>query len=155
MCLWNEPPQVSEMVVSSEFEWKYHVFLSMKTGILLLNSYLGLNVKIFSGGPCIRVSETSLSKCLGGSPLMNLSGTKKFFLNIKTREWNLKILLLNYLNDLALCSVETYFLKVGGYVFCKLNTTGVWEGRFCWICLKIPQFLKHKNGRVTPKDFIV
>ena len=90
----------------------------MKTGewnikILLLNSYLGLNIKIFSGGPCIRVSETSQNNCLGGSSLMNLSGTKKFFLNIKTREWNLKILLLNYLNDLASGSLETYFLEVG------------------------------------------
>ena len=69
----------------------------MKTGewnikILLLNSYLGLNIKIFSGGPCIRVSETSQNNCLGGSSLMNLSGTKKFFLNIKAKNFVVELL---------------------------------------------------------------
>ena len=40
--LWNKPLQVSERVAFAEFEWKYYIYLSVKTGdwslkILLFN----------------------------------------------------------------------------------------------------------------------
>ena len=79
-CLWKEFPEVFERVVFVEFDWKYHIFL-----------------------------------------------------NIKTEEWGLNILLFNYWNDLALDSVETYVLEVGVYESLKEATTGVWEGCFCWL----------------------
>ena len=105
---------------------------------LLKWSCLRLSVKIFFGSPCIRVSETSQIKCLRRLSLLNLSENKKFFSNTKMRKWNLKIFLLNYRNDLVLRSVETSFLKVGGYVSWKWNTRSIWKGRFCWISVKIP-----------------
>ena len=48
------------------------------------------------------------------------------FWSIKARERDLKIFLFNYCNDLVLSSVETYFVKVGAYVFLKWATTGDW-----------------------------
>ena len=39
-CLWNEPPKFSEKVGFTEFEWKYHIFLSVKTGEWDLNVLL-------------------------------------------------------------------------------------------------------------------
>ena len=77
------------------------------------------------------------------------------FLNIKTEKWDLKILLFHYWNDLSLGSVETYFFDVGAYVSPKGDTTGVWEGRFCWIWLEISNFFKYKNEGVGRKNFIV
>ena len=59
------------------------------------------------------------------------------FLNIKTGESNLKILLFNYWKDLALGSAETYSLEVGAYVSLKRVTASFWEIRFCWILVKI------------------
>ena len=76
------------------------------------------------------------------------------FLNGKTDEWDLKILLFNHWNDLALGSVETYFLEFGAYVSVKRATGCVWEGGFCWIWLEISHFFKYKNGGVGPKNFI-
>ena len=58
-------------------------------------------------------------------------------LNIKTKEWDLKILLFNYWIDLVLGSVETNFLNVSAYVSQKGATAGVWEGRFFLIWLEI------------------
>ena len=75
------------------------------------------------------------------------------FLNIKTEEWGLNILLFNYWNDLALDSVETYVLEVGVYESLKEATTGVWEGCFCWLWPEISRFSKYKN-RGGPKSFI-
>ena len=77
------------------------------------------------------------------------------FLNINTEEWHLKNLQFNYWNDLALGSVETYFLGVGAYVSLKRATTGLWEGRFCCIWAKMQQFFKYKNGGVGPTNFII
>ena len=68
------------------------------------------------------------------------------FWNIKTGEWDLKMLLFNYWNDLVLGLVETCFLEVDAYVSLKLATTGVWEVRFGWIWLKISLFLNIKTG---------
>ena len=49
------------------------------------------------------------------------------------------------LMGLVLGSVKTYFLEVGAYVSLKRATTGLWEGRFCWIWLKYHYFLKIKT----------
>ena len=76
------------------------------------------------------------------------------FLNIKSGAWDLKILLFDFWNDIALGSAEIYFLEVGACVSLEQATTGLWEGRFCWIWLKISHFLKYKNGGVQPKNFI-
>ena len=48
------------------------------------------------------------------------------FWNLKTGEWDLKIFLFHYWNDLALGLVEPYFLKVGGYVSLKQATAVIW-----------------------------
>ena len=96
--LWNEPPQ---WVIFAEVEWKYHIFLNIKTGelnlkILLLNywhalSCLRVSRNIFSASRWIYISEKSHHRCLKGSFLLNLSEGITFFLNIKTGEWDLKI----------------------------------------------------------------
>ena len=70
-------------------------------------------------------------------------------------EWNLNILVFNYWNDLVLGSVETYFLEVGAYMCLKGATTVVWEGCFCWVWVKQPQFFKYKNGGVGSKNLSV
>ena len=75
-------------------------------------------------------------------------------LNKKTGEFDLKTLLFNNWYDLVLGSVEIYFLEVGAYMSPKWATTGIREGRFCWIWVKIPQLLKYKNGEVGPKTFL-
>ena len=68
------------------------------------------------------------------------------FLNIRTDEWDKKILLFNYWNHLVLGSVQTSFLEVNGYMSLKQDTAGVWEGRFCWSWLKISHYLNTKTG---------
>ena len=77
------------------------------------------------------------------------------FLKYKNGGGDLKVLLFNYWNGLVLGEVETYFLEVIAYVSLKGVTTGVWEGRFCWIWLKISDFFKYKNGGEGSKSFIV
>ena len=77
------------------------------------------------------------------------------FLNIKTEEWDPKILLLNYWNDLVLGSAETNFLEISSYVSVKGATGGVWEGRFSWSWLEMSHFFKYKIGEVGPKKSIV
>ena len=77
------------------------------------------------------------------------------FFKYKNGELDLKTLLFDYWNDLVLRSVETCFLEVGGYMSLKRTIKGFWEGRFCWVCVKSPQFFKYKNGGVEPKNFIV
>ena len=72
MCHWMQPLQVSDTIDFAKFDWKYHIFL-----------------------------------------------------NIKTAEWDLKILLFIYWNDLALGSVEAYFLEVGAYLSLKGATADV------------------------------
>ena len=52
-------------------------------------------------------------------------------------------------------STKSTFLKVGAYISLKRATAGVLEGRFCWIWMKMPQFLKYKSGGVGPKTFTV
>ena len=52
------------------------------------------------------------------------------FLNRKTEERDLNILLFNYLNDLVLGSAETNFLEIVAYVSLKGATAGFGEGRF-------------------------
>ena len=47
------------------------------------------------------------------------------FWNINTKELNLKILLFNYWNNLALGSLETCILEVGTYLCLKGVTEGV------------------------------
>ena len=67
----------------------------------------------------------------------------------------MNILLFNYWKDLALDSVEIYFLEIGAYVSLKQAATGVWEGHFCGISMKIPQFFKSKMEEVGPENFTV
>ena len=76
------------------------------------------------------------------------------FSHIKKGKWHLKIFWFNYWKDLALGSVETVFLEVGAYVFLKPATTGVWEGRFCWMWVKTSLFSKYENRGVGPKKFL-
>ena len=66
-----------------------------------------------------------------------------------------KHLLFNDWNDLILGPVETYSLEVGAYMSLKRATSGVWEGGFCWIRVKISDCFKYKNGGVGPKHFTV
>ena len=73
------------------------------------------------------------------------------FLNITTEYHEFLCLI----TEIRLRSVETYFHEVGSYVCLKRAAAGVWEGRFCWIWVKISQFFKHKNRGVEPKNFIV
>ena len=77
------------------------------------------------------------------------------FLKMKTGEWDLEILLFDYWHDLALGSVETCFLEIDSYVSLELAATGLWEGRFFLILVKISRFFKYKNKGVEPKIFIV
>ena len=70
-------------------------------------------------------------------------------------EPDLKLFMFNYWNDLVLDSVETYFLEVGAYVSLTRATTGLWEGCFCWIWVKVSHFFKYKNGGVRRKNFTV
>ena len=79
--------------------------------------------------------------------ISHLPGSAHFTipLNIKTEEWDLKVLFFNYWNSLLLGLVQTYFLQVGAYVSLKRVTIGLWEGRFGWIWLKISFFLNMKT----------
>ena len=74
-------------------------------------------------------------------------------LSIKTGD--LKISLFIYWNDRVLCSVETYFLEVGAYVFLKRVATGAWEGCIWWNWVKITQVFKCENLGVGPKNSTV
>ena len=67
------------------------------------------------------------------------------FLNIITKEWDLKILLFNYWNDLVLGSVETYFLEVDEYLSLKWAATGLWEGPITEFEWKYHIFLNTKT----------
>ena len=68
-------------------------------------------------------------------------------LNIKKEEWDPKILLLNYWNDLVLGSAETNFLEISSYVSLKGASGGVWEGRFSWFWLEIAHFFNTKTEK--------
>ena len=104
-------------------------------------SCLRLSRKIFFGSWYARVSETSHHRCVT-VVFVEFEWKYQGFWNIKTGEWDLKLLLLNYWNDPLLGSVETYFLELGAHVSLKRTTT-------------LSLFLKYKNGRVEPKNFIV
>ena len=77
------------------------------------------------------------------------------FLNIKTEEWDLKVLLFNYWNGLVLGLVQTCFLEVGGYIPLKRATAGFWERYFYWIWLKILHLFKYKNRGAEPRNFLL
>ena len=76
---------------------------------------------------------------------------KRYLYNLYNYLYNLYIFYIYYWNRLDFGSVETDFPEVAACVSRKLATVGVWEGRFCWIWVKILLFLKYKNGRVGPK----
>ena len=82
-------------------------------------------------------------------------GKYHIFLNIKMDEWNLKMLLFSYRNDLVLDSVEKIFFGSWCIVSLTGATVGFREGCFCWIWLEISHFFKYKNGWVGPKSFVV
>ena len=67
----------------------------------------------------------------------------------------MNILLFNYWKDLALGSVEIYFLEIGACVSLKQAASGVWEDHFCGISVKILKFFKSKKEGVGPENFIV
>ena len=159
--LSNEPPKVSKRVVFSKFEWMHHIFLNIKTEewdlkILLLNcwngSVLGSEETYFPEiGTYVPLKRASTG--VRESRLCWIWVIISHFFNIKTEEWDLKILLFNYWNGAVLGSEETYFPEVGPYVSLKRATTGVWECSFCWIWVKIPQFLKKKWEELDVKMF--
>ena len=72
------------------------------------------------------------------------------FLNLKTKEWDLKIFMFNYWNDLLLGSVETYFLV---FHTCLWNEPPqVSESVvFAEFEEKIPRFFKSKTGELDLK----
>ena len=51
--------------------------------------------------------------------------------------------------------LKSICLELSAYVFLKKAAIGVWEGRFCWIWVKISQFFNYNNSGVRPKNFIV
>ena len=117
-------------------------------------SCFSLTTNIFFGSRCIRVSETSHHGFLKRSLLLNLTENIIFFVNTKREEWDLKILLFNYWNGLALGSVQTFFLEVvhtclwneppqvsERVVFAEFD----WKYHFFW----------YKNGEVGPTNFII
>lgn len=57
--------------------------------------------------------------------MLHLAENNHCFCNIKTVEWDIKVLLLEYCNDLVLRTVEIPFLEVGAYVSPKQATTAV------------------------------
>ena len=79
--------------------------------------------------------------------ISHLPGSAHFTipLIVKTEEWDLKVLFFKYWNSLLLGLVHTYFLQVGAYVSLKWAATGLWEGRFGWIWLKILFVLNMKT----------
>ena len=101
---------------------------------------------MFSGIRCLRVSETSQGVSEGSFCWIWVK--MQYFFSIKMEEPDLKLFMFNYWNDLVLDSVETYFLEVGAYVSLTRATTGLWEGCFCWIWVKVSHFFKYKNGGV-------
>ena len=111
---------------------------------MLKRSCLGLIRNTLCGSRRIRVSETNHHRCLMGS-FTEFEWEYHKFSSTKSREWDLKILLFNYWNDLVLGSVDTYFVEVGAYVSLKRAATGVWEGRFCRIEWKYHNFLNIKK----------
>ena len=134
------------MVVFAEFECKCHLFLKYKTGGVRLKSFivkllkwdcLRLSRNIFFKRRCIRVSQTSCGRCLTMWFLLNLSENITFF-KYKD-EWNVKMFMFSYRNDLVLGSIETFF---DAYLSLKRATTGLWDGRFCWVWVKISHFFK-------------
>ena len=78
------------------------------------------------------------------------------FLNIKTGEWDLNVLLSNYWKDLVLVSGETYFLEVAAYVSLKRAAAGVLEGFFGQFEWEYYIYLSIKAGDLDlNKDFTV
>ena len=55
---------------------------------------------------------------------------KLLFFNKRKEEWELKVLLFNYGNSLALGSVKIFFLEVGAYMSLKRATVILWEAPF-------------------------
>ena len=73
---------------------------------------------------------------------------------MKTEEWHQKVLLVNYWNELALGSVQTYFMDGDSYVSLKRKTTHP-ERVVLLILAENINFLKYKNEGMGPKKFIV
>ena len=134
MCLWKEPPQVSERFVFPKFDWEYHILLKIKTEewdlkLLLFNYWNNLflgSVKTYflEVGAYVSVKRGSTSVSKGRFCLIWLEISH--FLNIKGKEWNLKVLLFNYWNDFFWGLLERYFFEVGAYVSLKRGTASVW-----------------------------
>ena len=159
-CLWNKPPELSVRVAFAEFEWKCHNFLSKKMGnwdrkILLfrywkylvlglgevyfleVDAYLSLKratTSVWEGHFCwIWVKIPQYFECKGGG-----LGSKVFIA---------KLLKWSYLRLIR----HIYFLGVDAYVSLKRVATSVWECRFCWIWVKIPQSFNIKTREWNQK----
>ena len=155
-CLWNEPLQFSERVGFTEFEWEYHIFLNAKTGewdpkVLLFNYWDDLVlgwVEIYFLEVARYVSLKRTTTVVWDGHFCWIWVKIPRFLGIKTGECDLKNLLFNYWNHLALGSLETYFMEVGAYVSLKRAKISVWECRLCWIWVEILHLFKYKNAEL-------
>ena len=116
-CLWKEPPEACERVVFVECDWKYHVFLNIKTEEWDQN----ISLFIYWNGLVLGSVEVYLLEVSAYVPLkITIAGVWEgcfwwvwleisHFLNIKTEEWDLKVLLFNFSNDFFIGSVKTIF----------------------------------------------
>ena len=68
MCLWNEPPQVSDRVVFAEFDWKYPNFLKYKKGEWGVNILLFNYTNDLALGSVETIFWKSVCMCLWNEP---------------------------------------------------------------------------------------
>ena len=157
--------RVSKMINcrSAEFDWKYNFFWNIKQEkwdlkVLWFNYWSDLalgsvETDFLAVGAYVRLKGATAVVWLGRFCWIWLEISH--FLSIRTEEWDVKFLLFNYWNYVALGLVEIKFFEVGAYVSLKGATAGVWEDRFCWLSFEISHFLKYKNEGVGPKNFMV
>ena len=141
--LWKEPPQVSEVAVFAEFDWKYQIFLNINAEewdlkIWLFNYW---NDSVLSSAEnyfleiCAYVPREGATAGAWESCFCWIWLKTLLFLKRKSQKLDLKILLFNYWTVLVLGSVQIDFLDVVVYVFLKGAPGDFWKGRFCFIWL--------------------
>ena len=94
MCLWKEPPQVSERVVFAEFDWKYETFLNIKREerelkILMFNYWNDLFLGSVETNFLEHDAYVYVKRAPAGvqeSPFCLIRPVISNFLNIKTEE---------------------------------------------------------------------
>ena len=119
---------MSERVIFTEFEWKYHCFWNRKTGEWNLNILLFNYWNDFPEAHYKHTFWKLVHTCHWNEPA-EVSERVAFtafewkyhcFRNIKMGEWYLPLLLFNYWNSPGLGSIETYFLEFCAYVSLKM-----------------------------------